>query len=163
MQPTHHGELQFKQQMAHGIHINPLHSLLPTLVCSNNCHCLELLSPPTAVLSPQQILWQLVTLIPTLALVLTSLQSTIFLMLKHPRLSHGWLASLDEYEAQKKDFLKFAPLEPHLYDKGFHYLSQLFPSMVSLEELAASIGASKGIAAFIKCYAKQDLEALLHI
>ena len=84
----HPGELPFKQQTAHDIHINLPHSLLPTLVLNNSHYHLKL-SPPTAILTPQQILWQLVTLIPTLALTLTSLQSTIFLTLKHQRSLHG--------------------------------------------------------------------------
>ena len=73
----------------------------------------------------------------------------------------AWFASLDEHEAQKKDYLKFTTFEKCLYNKGFWYLSQLSPSMLSLEELAASMGTSKGNAVFVRHYAKQDLEALL--
>jgi hypothetical protein len=106
----HHGELPFKQQMARGIHINPLHSLLSTsVVFSNDCRRLEL-SPPIAVLSPQQILRQLVTLILTLALTLTSLQLTIFLTLKRPRSLHG-LPHLMNTRHGRKTTSSLLPLE----------------------------------------------------
>ncbi|KIJ07727.1 hypothetical protein PAXINDRAFT_19105 [Paxillus involutus ATCC 200175] len=72
-----------------------------------------------------------------------------------------WFTSLDEHDARKKDHLRFTPFGQLLYDEGFQYLSQLSPSVMSLEELAASMGTSKGTAAFVRCYAKQDLEALL--
>ncbi|KIK74558.1 hypothetical protein PAXRUDRAFT_19757 [Paxillus rubicundulus Ve08.2h10] len=73
----------------------------------------------------------------------------------------AWFTSLDEHDAWKKDHLKFTPFGQHLYNEGFRYLSQLSPSVMNLEELAASMGTSKGTAAFIRRYAKQDLEALL--
>ncbi|KIK96052.1 hypothetical protein PAXRUDRAFT_139345, partial [Paxillus rubicundulus Ve08.2h10] len=72
-----------------------------------------------------------------------------------------WFTSLDEHDAQKKDHLKFTPFGQHCYNKCFQYLLQLSPSMMSLKELATSMGTSKGIAAFVRHYAKQDLEALL--
>jgi hypothetical protein len=67
----------------------------------------------------------------------------------------AWFASLDEHEAQKKDYFKFTPFGKHLYDNGFRYLSQLSPPMMSLEELTTSMGTSKGNAAFVRRYAKQ--------
>lgn len=73
----------------------------------------------------------------------------------------AWFTSLYEHEAWKKDYLKFTTFGKCLYDEGFWYLSQLFPSMLSLKELAASMGTSKGNAVFVRHYAKQDLEALL--
>ncbi|KIK81075.1 hypothetical protein PAXRUDRAFT_156951 [Paxillus rubicundulus Ve08.2h10] len=73
----------------------------------------------------------------------------------------AWFTSLDEHDVWKKDHLRFTPFGQHLYDEGFQYLSQLSPSMMSLKELAESMGTSKGTAAFVRCYAKQDLEALL--
>lgn len=73
----------------------------------------------------------------------------------------AWFASLDEHEARKKDYFKFTPFGKHLYDEGFRYLSQLSPSVMSLEELATSMRTSKGNAAFVRRYVNQDLEALL--
>ncbi|KIK79178.1 hypothetical protein PAXRUDRAFT_162007, partial [Paxillus rubicundulus Ve08.2h10] len=52
----------------------------------------------------------------------------------------AWFASVGEHNAQKKDHLKFTPFGQLLYNEGFRYLSQFSPSMMSLKELAASMG-----------------------
>ncbi|KAH9997160.1 hypothetical protein BJV74DRAFT_794966 [Russula compacta] len=72
----------------------------------------------------------------------------------------GWFASLNQHEECKKDDIKFSSFGAILYDEGFCYLSQLSPNLMTCDKLASLLHSSKGVATFIRCYAKQDLEAL---